>query len=157
MGTFDVSEIFQFAIGIEENGEKFYRYAAQMMEEGETKEAFNRLADEEIGHKKIFEEMLSKIEKYEPPEIYPDEYFAYLRAYVNDAVFTREMQEKELPAVKDTFSAIKFAIQRELDSILYYQEIKKFVPKDQHDLIDGIIEEERRHFLKLSKFLKKLG
>jgi hypothetical protein len=66
------------------------------------------------------------------------------------------MQEKELPAVKDTFSAIKFAIQRELDSILYYQEIKKFVTKDQHDLIDGIIEEERRHFLKLSKFLKKL-
>ena len=157
MGTFDVSEIFQFAIGIEENGEKFYHYAAQIAEDEEMKDVFNRLADDEIEHKKIFGKMLSKIEKYEPPDIYPDEYFSYLRAYADGTIFTGKMQKEELSAVKDVPSAIKFAIQRELDSILYYQEIKKFVTKDQHDLIDGIIEEERGHFLKLSKFLKKLG
>jgi len=157
MKTFDASEIFQFAIKIEENGEKFYRYAAQVTEDAKMKEAFNSLANDEIEHKEIFEEMLSKIKKYEPPEIYPDEYFAYLRAYADDAVFTGEIQENELSAVKDTSSAIKFAIQRELDSILYYQEIKNFVTKDQHDLIDRIIEEERKHFLKLSKFLKELA
>ena len=101
--------------------------------------------------------MLSKIKKYEPPEIYPDEYFAYLRAYADGTIFTKEARGTELPTVKDVPSAIKFAIQRELDSVLYYQEIKKFVPKDQQDLIDKIIAEERGHFLKLSKFLKKLG
>jgi len=154
MKTFDVSEIFQFAIKIEENGTKFYWHAAQMAKDAKMKEVFNSLAEDEIEHKKIFEDMLSQMHKYDPSEFYPEEYFEYLHSYVDGIIFTGELQERELPV--DTLSAIKFAIQRELDSILYYQEIKKFVTKDQHDLIDRIIEEERKHFLKLSKFLKEL-
>ena len=151
MKTFDVSEIFQFAIGIEENGEKFYRHAAQMTEDAKMKEAFNSLADDETEHKQTFEDMVSNVRKYDPSEFYPEEYFEHLRAYVDGTVFT---EVQEMPT--DTHSAIKFAIQRELDSILYYQEIKNFVTEDQHDLIDEIIEEERKHFLKLSKFLKEV-
>ena len=155
MKIFDVSEIFQFAIRIEENGEKFYRYAARLTKDEVAKEMFNYLADEEINHKKTFEELLSKIDKYEPPESYPGEYFAYLRAYVDNIIFTRELQDTELSMVKDTLSAIKYAVQRELDSILYYHETKKFVPTSQHNLIDRIIDEERKHFLKLLE-LKKI-
>lgn len=155
MKIFDVSEIFQFAIRIEENGEKFYRYAARLTKDEAAKEMFNYLADEEINHKKTFEELLSKIDKYEPPESYPGEYFAYLRAYVDNIIFTRELQDTELSMVKDTLSAIKYAVQRELDSILYYHETKKFVPTSQHNLIDRIIDEERKHFLKLLE-LKKI-
>ena len=151
MKTFDISEIFQFAIGIEENGEKFYRRAAQMTKDAKMKEAFNSLADDETEHKQTFEDMVSNVRKYDPSEFYPEEYFEYLRAYVNGTIFA---EVQEMPT--DTHSAIKFAIQRELDSILYYQEIKNFVTKDQHDMINKIIEEERKHFLKLSKFLEEL-
>ena len=49
-----------------------------------------------------------------------------------------------------------FAIRREIDSINYYNEIKSFVPEEQRNLVEEIIEEERRHFLKLSEFKKKL-
>ena len=105
-------------------------------------------------HKKVFEDLLSKIEKYEPAESYPGEYFAYLRAYVDNIIFTKEELDAELSRVKDTLSAIKFAIQRELDSILYYHEVKKFVPESQHHLIDKIIDEERKHFLKLLELEK---
>lgn len=150
---FDASEIFQFAIRIEENGENFYRYAVQITEDDDVKKMFNYLADEENKHKKIFEEILLKIEKNEPLESYPGEYLAYLRAYMDNIIFSNEIFNKEISSVKDTFSAIKFGIQREVESILYYQEIKKFV-KSQHDLIDKIIDEERRHFLKLSDLKK---
>jgi len=152
---FDASEIFQFAIRIEENGEKFYRYAVRITEDEDAKEMFDYLADEEINHKKIFENLLSKIGKYKPFESYPGEYFAYLRAYVDRIVFTNKGLDKEISRVKDTLSAINFGIQRELDSILYFHEIKKFVPTSQHNLIDRIIDEERKHFSKLSKLKKR--
>ena len=57
--------------------------------------------------------------------------------------------------LKDIISALEFGIRRELDSILYYQEMKNFVPEQQHSSIDRIIEEERNHFLELSG-IKKL-
>lgn len=159
MPVFDVSEVFQFAIRIEENGEKFYRYAVQKTEDKGVKNTFNYLADEEIKHKKIFEELLSKIEKYEAPESYPGEYSAYLRAYADNIVFivsTDEELNKILFGIGDTLSALDFAIKRELESILYYQEMKKFIPRNQYSSIEKVIDEERTHFLKLSKLKREL-
>ena len=152
---FDASEIFQFAIRIEENGEKFYRHAVRITRDDDTKEIFDYLADEESDHKKTFENLLSKMEKYEPFEDYPGEYLEYLRAYVDKIIFTNEVLDKEIPRITDTLLAINFGIQRELDSILYYHEIKKFVPKSQHKLIDKIIDEERNHFSKLTGLRKR--
>ena len=157
MGTFfDASEVFQFAIRIEENGEKFYHYAEGITKDKEVKKVFDYFANEEVEHKKMFEDMVSKIEKYEPAESYPGEYFAYLRAYVDHIIFTKEEMDKKLSMVKDTLSAIEFAIQRELDSILYYHEAKKFVSEGQHNLIDRIINEEIKHFSKLSELKKSV-
>ena len=79
------------------------------------------------------------MEKYEPVESYPKEYFEYLKAYVENIIFTPEARAHI--KVHDIASALNFGIQRELDSILYYYEIKKFVPKHQHSLIEKIIDE----------------
>ena len=48
-----------------------------------------------------------------------------------------------------------FAIKRELDSILYYHEIKRLVPVAQHAAIEQIIEEERKHFSALTEMKKR--
>ncbi|MEA3432530.1 MAG: ferritin family protein [candidate division WOR-3 bacterium] len=156
MGIFKASEIYQFAIRIEENGEKFYRKMAEKLENANMKKVFTYLADEEVKHKKTFEDMVSKVEKYEPPESYPGEYFAYLRAYADNIIFSQEKLEEEMSKIKGAISAIDFAIQQELDSILYYLEIKNLVLGSQRSLINGIIEEERRHFVKLSGLKKAM-
>jgi rubrerythrin len=65
--------------------------------------------------------------------------------------------DKQLAKVTNTSEALDFAIQRELDSILYYHEIKKMVPAAQHDALEKIIEEERSHFLSLSAMKKALA
>lgn len=148
---FDVSEILKIALTIEENGIKFYREYAQKEENGKVKEIFSYLAEEEVIHKKLFGEMLSKIEKYEQEESYSGEYLEYFRSYVDNIIFNRKKIDKEISQIKDTLSAIDFAINRELDSIFYYSEIKNLVPKSQRDKIDMIIEEERKHFLKLQE------
>ncbi len=156
MSLFEPSEIFQFAIRIEENGEKFYRQIVQKFEEPKVKELFSFLADEEIKHKKIYEEMVSKIDRYEPFETFPGEYFAYLRAYADNIIFTQKKFDEEIANIKDMNAALDYAINAELDSILYYQEIKNLVPDDQRKTIDGIIEEERRHFVKLSEIKRTI-
>lgn len=156
MSLFEPSEVFQFAIRIEENGEKFYRQMVQKFEEPKVKELFSFLADEEIKHKKTYEEMVSKIEKYEPFETFPGEYFAYLRAYADKIIFTQKEFDEEIANIKDIKAAIDYAINAELDSILYYQEIKNLIPENQRKTLDGIIEEERRHFVKLSEIKRTI-
>ncbi|MCS7181290.1 MAG: ferritin family protein [bacterium] len=151
---FNISEIYQFAIKIEENGEIFYRKVAQNTKNKEVSDLFIFLADEEVRHKRIFEEHLSKIENYEPPEIYPGEYFAYLKAYAEELIFPKNI-EKELKR-EDILEAINFGIRRELDSIMYYLEIKDLIPETQHLELDKIIKEERSHFVRLSNLKKQM-
>jgi rubrerythrin len=59
-----------------------------------------------------------------------------------------------LAAVKDACSAIDFAARRELDSISYYESIKRLVPKNQHKAIDYLIAEEMDHFVQLTNLKK---
>jgi len=156
MGAFDASDIVSFAVRIEENGMNFYRYSVQIAKDEDAKKIFSQLADEEAKHKKTFERIFASMEKYNPPEGYEGEYAAYLHNYVdNNVIFTKEVMDKELAKVKDTLSALDFAIRREMDSILYYHEIKRLVSANQHGTIDEVIAEERRHFAMLSEIRKR--
>ncbi len=156
MQVFEASDIVEIAIRIEENGINFYKFAEQIAKQEEAKKLFSHLAVEETKHKRIFEGIFAKMEKSNPPESYQGEYAAYLRAYVdNNIIFTKEVMDKELAKIKDTIAAFDFAIRRELDSILYYHEIKKLVPATQHATLEQIIEEERKHFLILTEMKKR--
>lgn len=149
---FSVHEIFEFAIRMEENGEKFYRQAAQQgRNQGHPYKILEYLADEEAEHKKAFESMMSQSEKYDSAESYPDEYEAYLKAFVDNIIFK---PRASLP--DDLVSILDFAMARELDSVLYYLEIKRFVPGNQEESIEKIINEERKHFKQLSELKKTL-
>ena len=156
MSVFTASDIVEVAIRIEENGINFYKFAEQIAKQEEAKNLFAHLAQAEVAHKKTFEGIFAKMEKYDPPEQYAGEYSAYLRSYVdNNLIFTKEIMDKQLANVKDTVAAFDFAMQRELDSILYYHEIKNLVPAAQHEAIEKIIEEERKHYAALCDMKKR--
>jgi len=156
MSAFTASDIVEFAIRIEENGANFYRFAVQIARDEDTKNLFEKLADAELHHKKTFERILGAMDKTAPPEGYAGEYAAYLHNYVDNAIiFKKEVLDQGLTKVKDSLSALDFALQREMDSILYYHEIKGLVPAHEHGTIDKIIEEERRHVDMLSAMKKK--
>jgi rubrerythrin len=156
MSAFTASDIVEFAIRIEENGANFYRFAIQIARDEDTKNLFEQLADAELLHKKTFEKIFAAMDKTAPPESYTGEYAAYLHNYVDNAIiFKKEILDQELTKVKDTLSALDFALQREMDSILYYHEIKGLVPAKEHAAVDKIIEEERRHVAMLSAMKQK--
>lgn len=153
---FNPSEVFKVAVRIEENGEKFYRKMSEKFQDPEVKQLFTLLANDEIAHKKFYQEVLLKIGDYKPYESYSGEYMAYLRSYADRVIFNQEAFEKQLKEINDVESAIDFAIGAELKSIQYYHEIKELVPKENHQKVDRIIEEERKHFIKLSEIEKRL-
>ncbi|MEN6468421.1 MAG: ferritin family protein, partial [Smithella sp.] len=134
MQVFAASDIVEVAIRIEENGINFYKFAEQIARQEDAKKLFAHLAEAEAGHKKTFEKFFAAMEKFDPPEQYAGEYSAYLRNYVdNNLIFTKEIMDKQLAGIKDTVGAFEFAMQRELDSVLYYHEIKNLVPTAQHE------------------------
>ncbi len=156
MALVSAAEVFQFAVKIEQNGYDFYTKYAEKLDSSSEKEIFQYLADEESKHIKTFSRMLDSVESFKQPLNYPDEYFTYLQAYADNLIFKPGDLDAELAQIKDTKSAIDFGIKRELDSILYYQEIKSFVTKAEKDHIDTIISEERKHFTKLSQMKKRI-
>lgn len=156
MSVFEASDIVEFAIRIEENGANFYRFAVQIARDEGTKKLFEQLANAELHHKKTFEKIFASMDKTPPPEGYAGEYAAYLHNYVDNAIiFKKEALDQELAKVKDTASALDFALQREMDSILYYHEIKGLIPAHEHGTVDKIIEEERKHVAMLSAMKQK--
>jgi rubrerythrin len=158
MYIFNAHDAIEFAIRVEENGERFYREAARLVDDQGVKDLFSGLADDEVGHRKRFEEMRGALGDYSPPETYEGEYMAYLRDYIDEkAVFRKELKEDYLRGGGDTLRAIAFALQRELDSISYYQEMKRYVPEIEHPLIDRIVGEERSHFKRLSELRKGMA
>lgn len=159
MGTdFRASEIFEIALKIEEHGEKFYNHAAaSIAKDADLKGLFEFLASEEAKHKSTFSAMLSKIEQYQPPESFPGEYFEYLGAYAENLIFSDEEFDAIMKRITDPGEAVEFAIQREIQSVLYYIEMKNLVPAGpQQAEIDKIINEERRHYLKLNEIKKNM-
>src|SRR5512138_3937351 len=158
MAVFEAGDIVEVAVRIEENGENFYRYAVQLAAKEEVKALFQRLADEEVKHRQTFAKILAGMDRSLPPEGYDGEYAAYLHDYVdNRLVFKADAFAGELAKIRNEASALDFAIQRELDSIHYYREMREMLPADRCAAIDRIIAEEKEHFIRLSAMRKRIG
>ncbi|HOV13003.1 MAG TPA: ferritin family protein [Spirochaetota bacterium] len=148
MDNYNIGEIYQFAIRIEENGEKAYKYFAEKFSaNSEIRNLFLHLAEQEIHHKNIFEVMVAKIEDYSLESQYPDDYFLYIRAFADAVLFSKKNIEKE--SIKTIEEAFDFAMKKELDTINYYNALKNYVSYEYHEKIDDIIKEEQKHFLAL--------
>ena len=149
MSLLNVNELVQFAVRIEENGEKFYREWAQRAGDPERKSFFNKLADDEIKHKQLYAKMLGDVKSFEPDIDTYEEYMAYLKMFSDGVLFNEEKNREQMKAVKTVGQALDFAAQQELDSILFYLELRSFVPKDQETIVNEVVKEERRHYIDL--------
>jgi len=156
MDLYDISEILQVAIKIEENGQRFYAAMEDKLPEEKARDIFDFLAREEEKHKETFQSLLNHVEKYELFGSYPDEYFLYLRSYANSLIFSEEELQEGIERVNTALDAVEFGMAREVESILYYMEMKSFVPERQHNILEKIINEERKHYIQLYNLKKEL-
>ncbi|GAI12062.1 unnamed protein product, partial [marine sediment metagenome] len=123
-----------------------------------TREIFQYLAGEEGKHISVFQNILDKMdEKYEPPEFYPGEYFAYMKVLASEYVFTQKDKGEEIAKeVKDDKEAVELGIKFEKDSILFYVGLKGVVSKNDQKIVDELIMQEQEHLKKLSDLKRTL-
>ncbi len=141
---FTANDMFDIAIEIEQNGARFYRRAANLMDEKNHKQFLSSLAEMEDDHEKTFAAMKEQLAGSEAAATVfdPDnENMPYLKALADTRVFFQKDQPE--PSMKGILTA---AIAAEKDSISFYLGMKELVPeKLGRSKVQDIIREEMRH------------
>jgi rubrerythrin len=153
--VFNADEIFEMAIQIERNGEKFYRDSAMKIKDSETQDLLGKLADMEIEHQKVFQGMKSALSEADKKAMTFDpnnEAGLYLVSLANTKVFfQKDMDTSRLVEI------FKSALAAEKDSIAFYLGIKELVPTGSgKSKLEGIIKEEMGHIRILGERLAAL-
>jgi len=157
MGIFAGSEVVELGIQIEKNGKDFYEALVKQSKNEHAKTLFGYLAGEEEKHIMTFQKLLDSIEKYEPAEVYSQEYFEYMNLLAGEYVFTRKDKGVEIARnIKSDKEAVEIGIKFEKDSILFYEGMKKLVPDYDKKIIDELIFQEQQHLKKLSELRSKI-
>ena len=149
---FNADDVFEMAEQMERNGGKFYRTAADSVEDSANKDFLLELAAMEDQHEKTFQAMRAEVSDQEKASTVFDpegEAALYLRALADTRVFF----EKEID-VTTMRNILKSAIEAEKDSIVFYLGMKEAVPANLgKGRLDHIIKEEMGHIRLLSKKL----
>ena len=149
---FNADDVFEMAEQMERNGGKFYRTAADSIEDSANKEFLLELAAMEDQHEKTFHAIRAELTSQEKASTVFDpagEAALYLRALADTRVFF----EKEID-VSSMKKILKAAIEAEKDSIVFYLGMKEAVPDNLgKGRLDHIIKEEMGHVQLLSKKL----
>jgi rubrerythrin len=158
---FNVNEMLEVAIRIEENGAAFYRKAAQLQSDAKNREFLEKLAVMEDGHKATFTEMRKTLtDKEKGGTVFDpqDELSLYLSAMADTH------GGEGSPSVVDSLTGtetmeevLNTAIGLEKESVLFYLGLKDMVPpKYGRERIDDIIREEQSHIAQLTSLLGKV-
>lgn len=158
---FNAREILEIAIRIEENGARFYRKAANFIDNPESKKLLLGLADMEDTHELTFRSFIKEMEGEQGSGdfIDPDGDAArYLGAVAGGYVFPVTEDPSDRLTGKETLSEIiDFAIGLEKDSVVYYLGVREIVPPALgRERIDQIITEEMRHITLLTDLKRSL-
>jgi rubrerythrin len=155
---YTIKEIIDIAVGMEEAGMAFYKSVAEKFEDEHIKDIFLYLAKQEIEHKKTFQDLGSKIGNSEGK--FNDEYYLYMKALGGDRIYADENEDLDavMAKIHTPVDAINKGFQDEKEAILFYNEIKKLYEDDKEiaGILDRIIEEERKHALRLWDLKERL-
>jgi rubrerythrin len=155
MERYSIREVVDQALQTERLGYQFYTTMIQTFEKEEgMRKLFSILAHEEKQHEKTFEGMLALVKDEEP--VNWEEAEQYLRAIVESEFFLGK--NKALPSmehVKTVVDAVDFALEFEKQTFLYFNGLKDWVK--EKEIVDKIIDEEKKHIMYLNKFKSGLG
>lgn len=155
---FSGSQILEIAEQIESNACQFYRKAAELFEEPQLRNLFDKLAAWETTHQKLFAQMRQQpAEELDELGIFdPDIYMSNPRLMASLAVFAVDSDSgKQFTGRENPEIVLRKAIKNEKDTITFYQGLKDFAQSlDSAETIDKIIQEEKHHIKILTQSLE---
>ena len=155
--VFRAREIFDMAVGIEEQGIAFYQTAREAAS-SQAAGVLEYLIDQEKEHVQVFSRMREGVSDDSLlPESYPGERRNYIDSFTRDQVFSDPSAAlRELGNISDPFEVIRVGVDFEHRSIVFYSWIKQIVRRSETEAIDQIIAEEHLHVNRLLKLRQEI-
>jgi rubrerythrin len=152
-------EVFEIAERIERNAVKFFRRAAEIFSDPDMSRTLLSLAEFEREHERTFANMRRQIsnKQWELVTFDPEsETTLYLQTIADRKIFDPAKDPKEqLSEQKSVEDILKYAIQSEKDTMIFYLGLKDFVPTIAgKNKVDEIIKEEMDHIAELKQRLE---
>ena len=153
--SFSAQDVLEMAIRIEQNGQAFYRAAAQAAENENTRTFLNALVQWEDNHCESLERLRDTPGQADDEFSLadPDEGLAdYFQALARDFPFLVD-KNAENPSIGmlDPCNILSFALDMERATVLFYAGVRTLVSGDDGNQIDRVIQEEIEHVTMLSK------
>lgn len=147
--TFILQDLINSLIVLERTGHNFYTKLANEINDNKIKVLFESLARDEIDHENFFESL--KVEFSNSIEI-DDDYEDYLKVLISNNF---NLEDKLNIDVENYDVAINLAAQLEKDAILFLTEMSKIIGESKREVIEKLINEERKHLKKILSIKSK--
>jgi rubrerythrin len=159
---FNADEILAMAENIERNGARFYRKAAELVEDPAIRKLLEDLAAWEDGHEGVFATMRADLaaQERETKVFDPEqETSMYLRAMADGHVFDKRVDPADtLTGSESAEDILRMAIGQEKDSIVFYTGLKEMISHSAgKERIEAIIKEEMVHIGFLNREIAALS
>ena len=153
MKSYNLSDIFKFAINMEDQGEVFYENVSLYAKDKSSKNLFSYLQKQEMEHSRTFKRLSDSYAKkrifFNVDTEFDEVIDTLLRGLLlPDISEVRDVLRKDR---KDGLvSIIKIAMEIELNTIIFYKKLKEILkPKILKTVLDKIISQEESHLVKL--------
>jgi rubrerythrin len=151
-------DFVEIAIKDEETGEAFYKALGEMTKKESLKAKYLEFADQENRHKRELEKILGGLVEHSKREDYPGQYEEFMRLLLETRAFsTPEKAAEAVKSLKSDRDALEHALRMEKDTLLFYYEMRDFIPHTHQEIFDKIIAEEKNHVKDLSQLLLDEG
>ncbi|MCD6499302.1 MAG: ferritin family protein [Deltaproteobacteria bacterium] len=149
--TFNADEVLEMACQIERDGTAYYRKAAEAVADEDAKVMLSELADMEVEHERVFDDMRRDFAgRADLLADGDEETVRYLRAMAAGEVFGSLETPRLQPGVS-LVDVLQHALGREKDTVVFYTSLRYAMPAELgRDKLDAILKEEVGHVVLLS-------
>jgi len=140
--------ILQMAIQMEDVGRDFYEAIASVTSDSQVRALCSRLATDELGHRKKFQQMHSELARHGRTVFVSDIWLAEYRKLVKKVVLPSPDIVRRMALEWDINALLDVAIEMEKNSMCFYHSFIDGVP--DRSVVEDIIEEEQGHLMVLT-------
>jgi rubrerythrin len=142
--VFTLAEVYNLGIGIEKNGEKFYRDALKQAWSAPIADMLKLLAEEEVKHVDFFVKRMDAVKQQRENPFLDEMGTSVLKDILGNQTFS--LKEVDVSKIRSVDELVALAIEFEKDTILFYEMIGSFISDEKvRRQLEEIIEEEERH------------
>lgn len=152
---FNIAEVIDMGIEKEKKRRDFYGLVSESFNNADMKKLFARLRDWEDEHITKFAAIRDTINVDESQESYEGELAEYMKALVDDMLYSQVSAKEFSKNVMSPMAAIQYGIGFEKDAILFFNELLKYMEPVHTEKVRILIDEEKKHIIYLSELRRK--